>query len=164
MIPPGYTVTREGRIKGPRGKWLSPDTSNGVARITVSVNGVCSNASVATLVCEAFHGPAPSPGHVPVHIDGDSLNNRAENLRWGTKGEERRARGTHELPAIQGELHPNAVLTWDKVRSIRQEYAAGNTTQRKLAAKYGVSGPTIHAILHNTLWHDPGYTPPPPRH
>lgn len=61
-------------------------------------------------------------------------------------------------PSMQGERHPMRVLTWDRVRSIRQEYAAGGVTQRKLAGKYGVSPPTIHQILHNTLWHDPAYT------
>lgn len=42
---------------------------------------------VHRLVCEAFHGPAPFPGAVVIHIDENALNNRADNLRWGTQKE-----------------------------------------------------------------------------
>lgn len=43
------------------------------------------NMKVHRLVCEAFHGPAPSPRHVVIHIDENGLNNRPENLMWGTQ-------------------------------------------------------------------------------
>lgn len=39
------------------------------------------------LVCEAFHGPAPFNNAIVLHIDEDGLNNRADNLRWGTQKE-----------------------------------------------------------------------------
>ena len=45
------------------------------------------NLKVHRLVCEAFHGPAPSENSVVIHINEDSLDNRAENLRWGTQKE-----------------------------------------------------------------------------
>lgn len=43
--------------------------------------------SVHQLVCEAFHGPKPFPEAVVIHIDEDGLNNRPENLKWGTQKE-----------------------------------------------------------------------------
>lgn len=52
--------------------------------------------TVHSLVCEAFHGARPllheltsaDRGRVVVrHIDGDSLNNHATNLAWGTSSE-----------------------------------------------------------------------------
>lgn len=43
------------------------------------------NMKVHRLVCEAFHGPAPFPGAVVIHIDENALNNDASNLRWGTQ-------------------------------------------------------------------------------
>lgn len=42
---------------------------------------------VHQVVCEAFHGPRPSANSVVIHIDEDGLNNRPENLRWGTQKE-----------------------------------------------------------------------------
>lgn len=39
------------------------------------------------LVCEAFHGVKPFEKAVVIHIDENSLNNKAENLKWGTQKE-----------------------------------------------------------------------------
>lgn len=50
--------------------------------------------SVHRLVAIAFHGPPP-PDHEVRHLDGDSLNNCAGNLRWGTKSENMRDRRHH---------------------------------------------------------------------
>lgn len=48
---------------------------------------------VARLVCEAFHGPAPFPRAVCMHIDENSRNNRPDNLKWGTQKENLNAPG-----------------------------------------------------------------------
>lgn len=48
---------------------------------------------VARLICEAFHGPAPFPRAVCMHLDENSRNNRPENLRWGTQRENLNAPG-----------------------------------------------------------------------
>jgi hypothetical protein len=50
------------------------------------------NYRVAPLVCEAFNGPAP-PGHVCMHGDEDSRNNRPTNLSWGTQKQNLNAPG-----------------------------------------------------------------------
>lgn len=42
---------------------------------------------VHQLVCEAFHGPKPFPSAVVIHLDENGLNNRPENLKWGTQKE-----------------------------------------------------------------------------
>jgi hypothetical protein len=42
---------------------------------------------VHRLVCEAFHGPPPFEGAVVIHLDENALNNRADNLRWGSQKE-----------------------------------------------------------------------------
>jgi len=39
------------------------------------------------LVCEAFNGAKPFDDAVVMHIDGDSTNNAASNLKWGTQKE-----------------------------------------------------------------------------
>jgi hypothetical protein len=45
------------------------------------------NVKVHRLVCEAFHGPAPDGANIVLHLDENALNNRPENLRWGTQKE-----------------------------------------------------------------------------
>lgn len=51
------------------------------------------NIKVHQAVCEAFHGPKPFPEAVVIHRDEDGLNNRPENLRWGTQKENLNAPG-----------------------------------------------------------------------
>ncbi len=51
------------------------------------------NIRVHRAVCEAFHGPAPFEGAVVMHLDENSLNNRPENLKWGTQKENLSAPG-----------------------------------------------------------------------
>jgi hypothetical protein len=48
---------------------------------------------VHRLVCEAFHGPAPFPRAVVMHVDENSRNNRPQNLKWGTQKENLNAPG-----------------------------------------------------------------------
>jgi hypothetical protein len=79
--------------------------------------------SVHILVCEAFHGPRPK-GMFACHDNGNSLDNRAENVLWKTPREnvaDAMRHGTH----THGERHPRATITDDIVRKIRQLNAAG---------------------------------------
>jgi hypothetical protein len=45
------------------------------------------NRLVHRLVCEAFHGHAPSVVHEVAHLNDRGEDNRAENLRWATHQE-----------------------------------------------------------------------------
>lgn len=45
------------------------------------------NLKVHRVICEAFHGPAPFDRAVVIHLDEDGLNNKPENLKWGTQKE-----------------------------------------------------------------------------
>ena len=52
---------------------------------------------VHTFILLAFHGPKPFPKAQCRHLDGCKLNNRPDNLRWGThkeNTEDRRLHGT----------------------------------------------------------------------
>lgn len=51
------------------------------------------NVKVHRAVCEAFHGPSPFDGAVVIHKDENALNNRPENLKWGTQKENLNAPG-----------------------------------------------------------------------
>lgn len=47
----------------------------------------CKTYKIHRLVCEAFHGLAPSEKSIVLHINEEPTDNRAENLRWGTRKE-----------------------------------------------------------------------------
>lgn len=51
------------------------------------------NYKVHRLICEAFHGPAPDGMGVVIHINEDALDNRPENIKWGTQRENLNADG-----------------------------------------------------------------------
>jgi hypothetical protein len=51
------------------------------------------NYKVHRLVCEAFHGPAPEGRNVVIHENENALDNRPENIRWGTQKENLNAAG-----------------------------------------------------------------------
>jgi hypothetical protein len=38
----------------------------------------------AEMVCEAFHGPRPTPDHRVMYIDGDQTDTSPVNVRWVT--------------------------------------------------------------------------------
>lgn len=56
-------------------------------------NRTYGNMKVHRLVCEAFHGPKPTSAHEVLHGDENGLNNRQENLCWGTRKENLNAPG-----------------------------------------------------------------------
>lgn len=60
----------------------------------------------------------------------------------------------------RGEDHGRAILTWEKVRGIRNDALTLKLSQRRLAEKWEISQTTIHRIVTNKSWHDPEYTPP----
>lgn len=65
---------------------------------------------VHRLVALAFHGPLPA-GLETRHLDGDHLNNRADNLRYGTKSEnawDQVRHGTHPMASLTQCKHGHA--------------------------------------------------------
>jgi hypothetical protein len=102
---PGVTASSLGRVKLPDVRYYS-NYGGVITRQTKPVLGSVCRASknakhayrnlynkklghmkVHRLVCEAFHGKPPSGKSVVIHIDENALNNRPENLRWGTQKE-----------------------------------------------------------------------------
>lgn len=154
MIPPGYIVLANGTIIGKRGKPLKGfPNPGGYLLFNTYQGGKYRTFSFHQVVCEAFHGPRPTQGHQVCHGDGDLRNNRADNLRWGTSTENHADQKRHGTRMDnRGEKHPNAKLTAQQVRAIREQYAAGGVTQIGLAAEYGVSYGTIGPILLRETW------------
>ena len=45
------------------------------------------NYKIHRLICEAFHGPAPDGKPIVLHLNENALDNRPENLKWGSQKE-----------------------------------------------------------------------------
>jgi len=96
----------------------------------------------------AFVGP-PKKGQVSRHINGDSLDNRIENLAWGTQLENIQdsiKHGTHSKPPIHyGEKHHNAKITNEQVEIIKaHKFKHGD--KAIFAKRYGCHPITITRI------------------
>tara|TARA_R110000787_G_scaffold34360_1_gene89044 strand:- start:401 stop:811 length:411 start_codon:yes stop_codon:yes gene_type:complete len=65
---------------------------------------------VHRLIAEAFHGPAPFPDAVVMHLDENAANNRPTNLKWGTQKENLNAPGFIDYcRSRRGDKHPRKV-------------------------------------------------------
>ena len=101
---PGYEICEDGTIishgtnwrgYGSRPlKWSSDGTGYPVVRM-VDADGKRRKLKVHYLVCRAFHGEKPSPCHEVRHLDGNPMNNHADNLAWGTRAENASDRVKH---------------------------------------------------------------------
>lgn len=162
---PQYYASFLGRLRGPRGKILAPVTRpDGYLQVNI-VGGYKHIVArrVHTLVCEAFHGPRPTPAHVVAHRDGIRNNCAASNLRWATIKENREDMKIHGTwPAL--EKHPRAQLTLEQAEAIRARHRAQAKTpagrvprgwRQSVAAEFGVTVSCIKDILLDRAWIPP---------
>ncbi len=89
-----YEVSSEGRVKSFHNSKVGEVRKLGISKkgyktVELRKNGIGKLRSVHVLVCEAFHGPKPSPNHEVNHKgkDGDKTNNRERNLEWTTRSQ-----------------------------------------------------------------------------
>lgn len=81
---PDYQVSDCGRVFNRFGKELSPDTSNGYKRVSLSKGGIQTKHFVHVLValhyCRNY-----CEGFVANHKDHNKMNNHYKNLEWVTQ-------------------------------------------------------------------------------
>jgi hypothetical protein len=107
------------------------------------------NVAVHILVLTAFVGPRPK-GMVCRHLDGDRLNNRVENLCWGTPEENSDDMDRHGT-RVRGSRHFFAKLSEADAVAIFKRMAAG-ANGPSLAREYGVTHRIIYCIKNRILW------------
>lgn len=156
---PDYLVSDEGRVMratGAANNFTRPGRiiktaieKNGYERVNLYGPDGIKRVCVHALVCEAFHGPKPTPAHEVAHGDGNKANNRPDNLRWATRSENHADKHRHGT-AQTGEANGNSRLTAEEVRAIR--IARG--TQCQIAAAFGVSQATVSRIRRGDGWMD----------
>ena len=159
----GYEVSSLGRVRsldrlladGRRcsGKVLSTWTA-GAGYQYVSL-GAKVKMGVHRLVAISFHGLPLGLRNEAAHTNGQSSDNRAENIVWATRSENeqhKRAHGTYARPVnyykpgqkkrgTKPSRHPHA----DQIAKMR----AGGMTIAKLAQEFGMSKSGMFEVLRN---------------
>jgi hypothetical protein len=152
-----YEVSTEGQVRRiETGLVLRPGRTGkyrNYLAVSLCRNGVGRSRRVHVLVLEAFVGPRPTSKHQTNHIDGDTTNNRIENLAWVTPAENmQHAIDTGLLRGLPGSANGRAKLTDDQVALIRNRYAAGGVSQQALADEYGVHQTAIGFVVRGAHW------------
>ena len=150
----GYYANLSGEIRGRHGRILKPWVAgSGYEYVGVPTGATTrKNVTVHSMVCAAFHGTRPE-GMQVAHNDGNSLNNRADNLRWSTSKENAADKklhgtGTGERYSRSGEDNPKAKLSGADVLFIRES----DEDKKLLAKQFDVSICTINDILQGRSW------------
>lgn len=151
-IDPRYQASVEGHIisyMGKKPRQLAGGISKSGLYLTVSVledSGRRVNNDVHRLVCKAFHGMPPQEGMQASHLDGNSHNNKPENLAWETPAENSARKlehGTHD----RGYNNSRAVMTPERVATALSMRYAG-ATQKEIAKVLGVSRTTVLRVIN----------------
>ena len=117
-------------------------------RVSLRRDGQYHHFGVHCLVLEAFVGPRPD-GHYGCHIDDQPINNKLNNLYWGTPTQNCADKIRHGNQQRGSEI-PWSKLTEDDVRDIRAR--APQTTRTALAEEYGVGQSQISRIVLRYQW------------
>lgn len=106
---------------------------------------------VSRFVCEDAHGPAPTRQHEAAHSCGNGhLGCVAKrHVSWKTPKENAADKIAHGT-VKRGRAHKSVKLTEENVREIRS--LKGTISQRKLAARFGVSAGAIQCIFQGRNW------------
>jgi hypothetical protein len=108
--------------------------------------------AVHSLVLRAFVGPRPA-GMCCCHRDGDRVNNRLENLRWGTYKDNNGTDKARHGRVVRGERSPHAKLTEVAVKALRELHAEGERGALKtLVAWYGIGRTVVKEVIRRRLW------------
>lgn len=127
--------------------WQGPnDASAGYGR--VSVNGVLYHAH--RLSYELHHGPLQD-GQIVCHTCDNPRCVNPNHLFAGTL-QDNQADMMAKQRNVRGKAHPRAILTERQVTQIREMYATGKYTQKRLGALFGVSKTLVGRVVRHDMW------------
>ena len=146
---PNTFISRDGRL------WRSGKEKKftfgpiGYEVVSFSTNNKTKTYYKHRLVLHAFVGECPF-GCEALHINGNKLDNRPENLRWGTRKENVADAIKHGTATI-GSKNGAAKLTDEMIKTIRQSRLINDSVD-KLSNQFQVSVTTIRRVLNGLTY------------
>jgi len=134
-----YYVAADGTVVSTKRRTvhvMTPAHSDGDLYVPLRINGKTRIVWVRRLVAHAWIGPAPSPDHHVLHVDGNKANNSVTNLRWATQKEIIHHTG----------LRNGSVLSGEQVETIRDLRTEGKTFN-EIADHVGFSTTSVAAVI-----------------
>ncbi len=155
---PGYYATEDGEILSDRIGYLRvlpKRLHNGYYRVNVRDGGTPVKTHVEPvhkLILETFVGKRPE-GYVCRHLNGNALDNRLENLCWGTQKENMQDEIRHGTAACLrvGEEHVASKLKEKDIWEIRKLYDEGHT-QTEIACVFSITARHVSDIVNGKTW------------
>lgn len=159
----GYRISDSGQIQSswvPRGgsspkrgdyRDMSQHLSKtGYPRVHLRVSqGKKKLVAVHKLVAITFLGPCPGKKYQIRHLNGNKLDNRVENLVWGTAKENNDDQLIHGTRSM-GERHYAARLSLEDVQFIREQPLT--VSDREISIRLGVTAGQIYKIRTMRKW------------
>ena len=166
---PGYEASSYGRIRSVdrlnyfgkfvrklKGKVLKTHPAGSKLQYLYVGLGLFKKHGVHRLVTMAFHGMPPSSLHEAAHWNGQSKDNRPDNLRWATPLENNHDMDRHGTriiaPKPKGEAHHKAKLTNKDVKFIRRSITGERGELTALAHQFDIHRSIIAGIRDGKAW------------
>lgn len=92
--------------------------------------------NVHVLVCSAFHGPKIGKLEVS-HINGNSFDNRPENLMWETRSSNHKRKIEHKTDDC-GVRNSRAKINSEQLLEIKELLRIGKLTHEEIGRKFGL--------------------------
>ena len=119
-------------------------------KVSIIMNGALKNGNIAQLLLLTFVGYPPSEKHIAMHRDGDSLNDKLENLVWSTVKEAKQAQIVRGTISQGDACGGRSRFTETQVRAIRKVLACG-VKVNTFATAAGIPQPRIREIAKGII-------------